>query len=93
MTYSDIRIINSDKQNIGFLIYPNPAKNFVTVSLSDYSEPVEIIIYNYNGKKIKHQQISKQDSRISLIGLKGIYTIILINAKHEKIAQEKIVVQ
>lgn len=57
-----------------FIIYPNPASDFVTVSLPAKFEMGTVFIYSILGQKIFEQKITSQSSIISLKALeKGMY--------------------
>ncbi|MEP6616396.1 MAG: PQQ-dependent sugar dehydrogenase [Ginsengibacter sp.] len=90
VTYSDIRFISG----IGFkqfLLYPNPVRGQINFSLSTQS-PVELIIYDYAGRKVKQQKLAQQTGMISLFGLSGIYFFSLSENGIE-LGKQKIVVQ
>lgn len=53
-------------------VYPNPAKNFITVKLKEY--PVEIIITDLAGRLQKHKMLNAEDQQIDISSLpKGFY--------------------
>ena len=57
-----------------FIIYPNPASDFVSVSLPAHFEMGTVFIYSIFGQKILEQEISAQSAIISLKSLeKGMY--------------------
>lgn len=93
ITYSDIRSIDGRNVNARFSIYPNPAKSRVSIYLSKYTGPVEIIGYDYMGRKVMQQQLTQQLSIMSLRGLKGVYTISIINNANQNIGRTKLVIQ
>jgi subtilisin family serine protease len=57
-----------------FIIYPNPASDFVTVSLPSKFEMGTVVLYTLLGQKILEQKVTPQSSIISLKTLeKGMY--------------------
>ena len=57
-----------------FIIYPNPASDFVTVSLPSKFELGTVVLYTLLGQKILEQKVTPQSSIISLKTLeKGMY--------------------
>jgi glucose/arabinose dehydrogenase len=93
LTYSNIKSINSRNIDVQFIVYPNPAKNTVNVYLDNFSGPIKLVLHDNMGKKVKQQQLTQQLSTVSLYGLKGIYTISLLNNIPETIARAKLLVE
>jgi hypothetical protein len=57
-----------------FIIYPNPASDFVTFSLPTKFEMGTVFIYTILGQKILEQKVTPQSSIVSLKTLnKGMY--------------------
>ncbi len=57
-----------------FIIYPNPASDYITVSLPSKFELGTVFLYNMLGQKILEQKVTPQSSMISLKTLeKGMY--------------------
>jgi len=60
----------------GISVYPNPAKDWINISLPS-QEKYEIYIYDINGKQILKQQIS-ESGKISVSSLKKANYLLLI---------------
>jgi hypothetical protein len=57
-----------------FIIYPNPASDFITISLPGGLDRATVIIYTISGKKVLDKEITAQSASISLKSLgKGMY--------------------
>jgi hypothetical protein len=88
--FSDIRIIsgNDPKQ---FLLYPNPVHGQINIFLND-GRPMELNIYDYAGRKVKHQKLMQQTNQISLTGLRGVYFFQLTANDGANTYREKIII-
>ena len=68
----------------GFRMYPNPASNFVTISLDDPSENSSITIYDQLGRIVLNKDIENESDEVplSLDNLnKGVYYVHLISKR------------
>lgn len=72
-------------------IYPNPSRGQFTVE-SDYSAPLEIILYDQVGREVARKAIS-QKGNVNLFGIsKGVYQIRIEGSLNNEVVFEKIVV-
>jgi len=71
--------------------FPNPIVKEMTIDFSDYGN-YEVFLYDLNGKVICKRNINDDiQSSFDLTNLKsGIYTIIVIDREHEKMAHLRI---
>ncbi len=74
---------NQLSTNSNSLIYPNPAKDFITIQSPTKNEDIAYKIYNLNGILLKEGELNQKESRISVKELpKGMYFIeIYINGE------------
>ena len=80
-TYSNFLTVNFEKL-YDFIIYPNPFKTSITVSLNDASqiENCELKIYNSMGIEVMKKSITKQLTSIETCILPaGVYFYLLLN--------------
>ncbi|MCE3229947.1 MAG: hypothetical protein K0S32_4498 [Bacteroidetes bacterium] len=67
------------KNDFAFTVFPNPAKDQVTVSFNDYlKEEKELVVYNLLGEQVKHSEVRcwETQTTLNLENLKpGIYYI------------------
>jgi hypothetical protein len=56
-------------------IYPNPATNYVTVTIPIIKEPVELEIYSFTGQKIYSSQLNCKSRTFSIseLGIKNAH--------------------
>ena len=92
-TYSDIRTISSSGIKDIFTFFPNPAKGQVQIYLSDFTRPVEIIIFDNTGKKVKEQTLNQPGTIIYLPVSKGIYIMQLCDKDGSNKVREKLIVR
>ncbi|PQJ76730.1 SUMF1/EgtB/PvdO family nonheme iron enzyme [Polaribacter glomeratus] len=60
----------------GFKLYPNPAKDYLTISIMNINNQTTIKIYSITGQLIQSQKITSKNERIKLHNLsKGIFII------------------
>jgi len=69
-----VKEINTDPK---FVIYPNPAKNTISISCKNEIVINEVSIYNQLGQSILHRKVSKNKVDISTFE-QGLYIIELI---------------
>ena len=70
MTSADhlnIKTINTLKKNID--IYPNPAKNTITIETKENIEFSEIALFDLSGKKVRNYNV--KEKKLNVSGLKG----------------------
>lgn len=59
-----------------FMMYPNPAKDYVTIDLSDLTSNATVFIYDYLGRLVKKELLNTTSSRLETSNLqKGTYII------------------
>lgn len=72
--------INEKMTNTGFLLYPNPAAQQITIETS--SIPATLFMYSADGKLVLQKNINKNNQTISLEELQnGLYKITLVNSE------------
>ena len=91
-TYSNIIFVTSDETKNGFIIFPNPAKGQVQIYLNEFTQPVELILYDNTGKKIKQQIINEPNVVIDLPASRGLYIVQVSNINGDNKVRKKIVV-
>ena len=75
------------------LIYPNPAKDNVIVSLEDIRNS-EIEIYSMIGVLLSKQKAINKTTNIDISGFeKGMYFISIVNKANQKIITEKLIIK
>jgi hypothetical protein len=90
---SSITSINDKLSNqISFDIFPNPANDQVTVSLSAKSEKSELKIYNMLGENVYNQILTAQLSRIHLNLKSGMYFVNVLDESGNR-STRKLIVQ
>ena len=74
-------------------VYPNPAKEWISIHYPDnLPENSKVIIYALDGKEVCNEPLLAKDQRIFISSLnKGIYLVCILNNK-QKIFQEKLVI-
>ncbi len=88
--YSVIRNVELRIRNNGISIYPNPAKEQVTITCKDAKE---LIIVDYSGKTIYQSTVDRRPLTVNLKQLsKGVYVVKAI-LNTEEIKTEKLVVE
>jgi glucose/arabinose dehydrogenase len=77
-----------------FKIYPNPSKNEIYIEKTDDTFPVEITIFDFNGKKLwnqKTENVSKNTISTSFLS-SGLY-LMNIKTNQEKTFTHKLVIE
>ena len=92
-TYSDIRSITFNDLKNAFSVYPNPAKEFIQINIEDFNRPVEMVMYDNLGKKIKEQRLNQQNTKVRISGLHGIYIVQLSDADGSNVTRNKLVIE
>lgn len=94
VTYSNIAKVRTDgKKEI--TIYPNPAQQFVNISVSGIVGKLSADIYNVEGRLVMQKQIQQGVSSIDISSIsKGIYLVVLKDfTTHEKVMIQKLIIQ
>jgi ribosomal protein S11 len=76
--------IEDNKDNRGFVVYPNPSSGKIKIEVKQYSslENTIISIYNVQGKLLFQQPLKKDKTELDISGLeKGVYILKLTNNK------------
>lgn len=59
-------------------MYPNPARDFLNITLADISEDVQITILDLSGKSVLSQVINDKQARLKLDSLgSGVYVVLV----------------
>jgi len=88
ITYSEIREINFTSDFSGIQLYPNPAKNFLTLSGADLQQ-MQVTFYNNIGQMVLVSRSAANNSiTINTSGLtRGIYFLRLSNMRSSEIRE------
>ena len=71
-------------------VYPNPAKDILTVDLS-HDNNIELYLYNITGEMVLKMRVNSNPVQINVSGLKsGIYLLSIIDRKNHKFKNIKI---
>ncbi len=75
-----------------FLLYPNPADEFIIVDLKDFEKPKHYQLTNNLGKVIKQGELSNKITEIYFPELpKGVYFFTLLESNNELNRTQKII--
>ena len=76
VTSANFTLGNNDFVLSEFMMYPNPAKDYVTIDLSDLTSNATVFIYDYLGRLVKKELLNTASSRIETSNLqKGTYIV------------------
>ncbi len=76
VTSANFTLGNNDFVLSEFMMYPNPAKDYVTIDLSDLTSNATVFIYDYLGRLVKKESLNTTSSRIETSNLqKGTYIV------------------
>lgn len=92
LKYSNVVVLNNTNNKFNVDIYPNPAKQLVTISINHY-ENMSVSIADLTGKIILSQQIKESNTELPLHNIaSGVYTIMLSDLKG-MIFMDKLIVE
>ena len=80
--YSQIAVVTIDTKGNQLVLYPNPAKNSISLSGIELSEIQEIQIYNQLGQLVKTVNTSFNTINTSSLN-QGIYNMVIKTQKEE----------
>lgn len=84
-------IANNKSEVLDFIIYPNPAKNFVHIQLKNTDAASKAIVYDLLGKQVKQQNLSIGNNTIDVTNCaKGIY-LIAVEMNGERKVQKLVI--
>ena len=76
VTSANFTLGNNDFVLSEFMMYPNPAKDYVTIDLSDLTSNATVFIYDYLGRLVKKELLNTTSSRLETSNLqKGTYIV------------------
>ena len=76
VTSANFTLGNNDFVLSEFKMYPNPAKEYVTIDLSDLTSNATFFIYDYLGRLVKKELLNTTSSRLETSNLqKGTYIV------------------
>ena len=82
IAYSNFIASECVSENLGLLIYPNPASQSATISLRNVSKvPSELIIYDAQGRPVyqEHYELNAHDIEVDLSNLQsGVYHVTIV---------------
>jgi len=73
-------------------IYPNPAKDFVSIELPKNSSQVQLNIYNLTGQLVLQKQIIQPNQTIPIIELGNGMYIFVVESEDRVIGRERVVI-
>lgn len=56
----------SSNEKVSMRLYPNPAADYMVVSLDNQADSYELTVYDVNGKQIKHLESLTADTRVAV---------------------------
>ncbi len=73
----------------GISVFPNPAVNTVTVSLSDNGSPGGVLgVYDLTGRRVMERRITSVSFQLDVSALKsGVYFIVANNEAHRRVVK------
>lgn len=86
--------INDLSAEEGIAVYPNPAKDFITVSLGKEAKNGQILIYNVLGQAVYSEaiSISQKTKRIPLTNMaNGLYYVRFVNVDGKQFSQSIVI--
>lgn len=81
-TYSEVVLVrNNDGADAGnYRVYPNPAKEWVTIRSNHAPVSGRLLLYDFTGRLVLEQAITGQETKLSLAGYPaGMYLLQLFN--------------
>jgi hypothetical protein len=75
-------------------VYPNPARNFTTITLSEAVGPVDIILMDASGRKVRQYSSVAQSQRIDFANelAAGVYQLV-IRQRGQLLGRKRLVIQ
>ena len=68
-------------EQFNFTLYPNPARNSVTIQTGNFNKPVIVEVYTMVGSKVRMMKASGNQFEVDLKGLsKGVYSVRVSDA-------------
>jgi Secretion system C-terminal sorting domain len=83
--------MEADKTGIRIALYPNPAKDFVTVEIPEIASKVQVSVYSAEGKMLHSENITQTLTQLDVSYLKpGVYSL-RFDAKSETVTKRLVV--
>ena len=62
------------------LVYPNPAKNYLNISLTDYFQPLRFKVVDVYGKVLIYKELNSSNERLDISVLSSGFYMVTINS-------------
>ncbi|MCK9320769.1 MAG: T9SS type A sorting domain-containing protein, partial [Bacteroidales bacterium] len=81
------------KENIDFIVYPNPAKDNITITTKQLEGGI-LSLYDIMGKEILRRRINNDETILDINSLKaGIYILKVLDKENSIVGNKKIIKQ
>lgn len=81
------------KQGTELRIFPNPAKEILTVMLPDNLSTGQLELYDMQGRQILQRTLVGQRSEVQLPGVQGLYIVMIYNSDSNLLHRQLFVIQ
>lgn len=81
------------KEKLAFIIFPNPAKNSITVTTTLFENSVSYSIIDITGKMVKGGSLMKAQSKINLEGINNGFYLFAITQSNGEVVTKKFLKQ
>jgi N-acetylneuraminic acid mutarotase len=93
-----LAVLESQKENISFITYPNPATDYITITLKNISpeadlSKLEVKIYDLSGKIIRSEKMNQSSITIQRESLSNGFYLCFLTYRDKVIRSEKIIFQ
>lgn len=91
--FNDLAVTDVNKNNSSIVIFPNPSKNSITVSLKNNAETAHVEFFNTMGQSVLRAACISSVTLDASALASGNYYVIVRNSKGEILGTEKIIKQ
>jgi hypothetical protein len=91
--YPSIEQAKEKKQTAELHIFPNPAKDILTVVLPNHLTTGQLELYDMQGRQILQSALTRQHSEVRLPGVQGLYIVMVYTSDSNLLHRQLLVIQ
>jgi hypothetical protein len=89
----DLEELKATPQTTELRIFPNPAKEILTVVLPDHLTTGQLELYDMQGRQILQRTLVSQRSEVRLPGVQGVFIVMIYTSESNLLHRQLLVVQ
>lgn len=94
VVFTSTASISSESNSLDVKVFPNPAQDYLMITVDDLSKGSQVVIVDALGKRIKEYKLNNSTNKLDITLLKsGVYFVNVLNSEGVRSKQMKLIVQ